>query len=92
MPNTRKLPLTEYLPVADRVYFGLDCRNCPRHVRMGVRRAVRLAADSPTTERWLERLRCTKCGGRGASIIVCADTRGQTQKEQEGPLPVTLEE
>lgn len=91
MPSAPKLPLSDSLPYADRIYFSLSCRGCGRLVSMGVKRAVRLAGGL-SAEEWLARLRCTECGHRGVMIQVAADTRGVTQQEREGPLPVTLEE
>lgn len=91
MARAPKLPLTEALPYAHRTYLSLGCRSCGHRAEMGIRRAVRLAGGQ-STEEWLERLRCTRCGGRGANITLCADTRGEVQKERDGPLPVTLQD
>jgi DNA-directed RNA polymerase subunit RPC12/RpoP len=91
MPSAPLLPLAAHLAYAHRVYLALGCRGCGRESFMGVKRAARLGAGM-TTEEWLARLRCTRCGHRGARLQVCADTRGETQKGRDGPLPVTLEE
>ncbi|WP_207539664.1 hypothetical protein [Sabulicella rubraurantiaca] len=84
------LPLDSSLDLADRHYYGLTCRGCQRTVRMGIRRAVRLAGGQ-RTEDWLKRLRCVACGHRGAGIQLLADVRNHETIEREGLLSVTQE-
>ncbi|MCW8084514.1 hypothetical protein [Sabulicella glaciei] len=87
------LPLTQFLGDADRHWLSIGCRTlgCQRTVKMGFRRAVRLAAGM-RTEDWLARLRCTACGNRNATLTVCADSRNPDAIARDGFLLVTRQE